>query len=151
MIERFAHFTYAINELSRFWRKLAAEEMERHGLKAPHAMYFTVLAKYAATGLTAAQLCEYCARDKADVSRMMAILEERGLVRKEGGHQNLYNGVFQLTDAGLEIADAVRRRACRAVQAAGQDLSEETRIIFYEALDSITENLRQLCVEGIPE
>ncbi len=151
MLERFEHFTYATNEISKFWRKLAGEEMEKHGLKAPHAIYFTLLAKYADTGLTAGQICEYCGRDKADVSRMMAIMEEKGLLVKEGGHHNLYNGVFKLTEKGLQLAAYVKGRADKAVALAGKDLSEETRRIFYEALDSIVENMRELTKKGIPD
>ncbi len=151
MLDRFEHFTYATNEISKFWRKLAGEEMENHGLKAPHAIYFTVLAKHSATGLTAGQICEYCGRDKADVSRMLGIMEQKGLLIKQGGHQKLYNGVFKLTDEGFAVAMAVSERAEKAVALAGKDLSEEKRNIFYEALDSIVENMRELTVKGIPD
>ncbi len=151
MIDRFEHFTFATNEISKFWRKLAGEEMEKHGLKASHAIYFTVLAKHQESGLTAAQICEYCGRDKADVSRMMAIMENKGLLTKEGSNQNLYNGVFKLTDDGLIIAQCVRERASKAVSIAGKDLTEESREIFYTALDSIVSNLRELSKKGIPE
>lgn len=151
MIDRFEHFTCATNEITKFWRKLAGEEMEKHGLKASHAIYFTVLAKHQEKGLTATKICEYCGRDKADVSRMMAIMENKGLLYKEGSHQHLYNGTFKLTDGGYKIAECVRERACKAVEAAGKDLSEEMREIFYTALDSIVENLRELSMKGIPE
>ncbi len=150
MIDRFEHFTHATNEISRFWRKLAAEELEKHGLKGMHAMYFTVLAKHP-DGLTAPRICEYCGRDKGEVSRMMGILEEKAFVVKIGGHQNRYNGIFRLTEAGHEVAAQVTARAVKAVSLAGKDLTEEQREIFYSALDSITENLRILCEKGIPE
>ncbi len=151
MLDRFEHFTYATNEISKFWRKLAGDEMEKHGLKAPHAIYFTVLAKHNYTGLTASQICEYCGRDKADVSRMLAILETKELLIKQGGHQNLYNGVFKLTDKGLAVAKSVSGRVEKAVALAGKDLSDEKRKIFYEALDSIVKNMRELTKKGIPD
>ncbi len=151
MIGRYEHFTYATNEINRFLRKLAAEEMKKHGLKAPHAMYFTVLANNAETGLTATQMCELSGRDKADVSRMFALMEEKGLVVKKGIHQNCYNGVFTLTEKGLQIADSVKQRAAKAVEIAGKDLTDEARQSFYDSLDSIVENLRELTVKGIPE
>ncbi len=150
MIDRFEHFTHATQEISRFWRKLASEELEKHGLKGVHAIYFTVLAKHP-QGLTAPQICEFCGRDKGEVSRMMGILEEKAFVIKEGGHQNRYNGTFRLTESGREIARQVAARAAKAVALAGKDLTEEKREIFYSALDSITENLRILCEKGIPE
>ncbi len=151
MIERFEHFTYATNEITKFWRKLAGDEMKKHGLKSPHAIYFTVLANHTETGLTATQMCELSGRDKADVSRMFALMEEKGLVVKKGVHQNLYNGVFTLTEEGLRIAESVKQRAAKAVEIAGKDLTEEARENFYHSLDSIVENLRVLTMKGIPE
>ncbi len=151
MLDRFEHFTYATNEITKFWRKLAGDEMKKHGLKSNHAIYFTVLAKHKNTGLTASQICENCGRDKADVSRMLAIMEKKGLLIKEGGYQNLYNGVFKLTEEGYSVAKTVSERAEKAVALAGKDLSEKKRNIFYEALDSIVENMRELTQKGIPD
>ncbi len=151
MIERYEHFTYANNEINKFLRKLTGEEMKKHGLKSPHAIYFTILANNAETGLTATQICELSGRDKADVSRMIALMEEKGLVVKNGVHQNLYNGTFMLTEEGMRIAECVKQKAAKAVEIAGKDLTEERRQIFYESLDSIVENLRELSVKGIPE
>ncbi len=151
MIDRYEHFTYATNEINKFLRKLAGDEMKKHGLKFPHAIYFTVLDNNAETGLTATQLCELSGRDKADVSRMLALMETKELVVKKGTHQNLYNGVFVLTQKGTEIAKSVKQRVTRAVQIAGKDLTDEARQCFYNALDSIVENLRMLSLNGIPE
>ncbi len=151
MIDRYEHFTYATNEINKFLRKIAGDEMKKHGLKSPHAIYFTVLAHHAESGLTATRLCELCGRDKADVSRMLSLMEERGLVVKKGVHQNRYNGVFTLTEEGLRIAECVRQKAARAVEIAGKDLTQEVRQIFYSALDSIVDNLRELSMKGIPD
>ncbi len=151
MIDRYEHFTYANNEINKFLRKLAGDEMKKHGLKSPHAIYFTVLANNAETGLTATQMCELSGRDKADVSRMFSLMEEKGLIVKSGVHQNLYNGVFTLTEKGEQIAECVKQRAAKAVEIAGKDLTEEARQSFYSSLDSIVENLRELSVKGIPE
>ncbi len=151
MVDRYEHFTYATNEINKFLRKIAGQEMKKHGLKSPHAIYFTVLSNNKDTGLTATQMCEISGRDKADVSRMFALMEEKGLIVKKGVHQNLYNGVFTLTDEGLKIAESVKLRAAKAVEMAGKDLTEENRRNFYNSLDSIVENLRELSMKGIPE
>ena len=132
MIERFERFSLAIAEISRCWHKLAGEEMKAYGLKGAHATYLTILYRYPA-GITVPELCELCLKDKSDASRMLAILEEKGLVRKEGG----YGGAVLLTEAGRE--------------AGGKDLTDEERAVFYKALGSIADNLRALADEGIPE
>ena len=78
---------------------------------------------------------------------MLAILEKKGLVRKEGG----YGGTVALTAAGRAAATQVQQRVRRAVEAAGDGLSDEERAAFYRALEAIARNLRTLSREGIPE
>lgn len=146
MVERFEKFSLSIAEISRCWHKLASEEMKVYGLKGAHALYLTTLYRYP-QGITVPELCELCLKDKSDASRMLAILEKKELVRKEGG----YGGTVQLTEAGLQAARQVRSRVCRAVEEAGKDLSAEEREIFTKALGSITENLQRLTCEGIPQ
>lgn len=146
MVERFERFSLAIAEISRCWHKLAGEEMKAYGLKGAHATYLTTLYRHP-EGITVPELCELCLKDKSDASRMLAILENKGLVRKEGG----YGGRMVLTPAGTEAALQVRKRAARAVEAAGKDLTEEERVVLYRALDSIKDNLRALTSEGIPQ
>ncbi len=150
MYTRFERFSLGISEISRHWHKLASEEMEKHGLKSSHSLYLLTLARYM-DGLTAPQICEYCGKDKADVSRMMKILEEKGIVTKAGGFQNRYGGIFQLTDRGREIAEHIRSRASKAVEIAGADLTAQQREIFYFALESIAARMRELSQEGMPE
>lgn len=150
MIDRFERFSFAIFEISKCWHKLAAEEMTKYGLKGPHATYLTTLYRYE-EGVTAPQLCELCGKDKSDVSRMVSILEEKGLVTKEVVNQSLYRGLFKLTEEGKNAAEHVCERASLAVEMAGKDLNLEERQAFYAALESIATNLREICKEGLPE
>lgn len=150
MIDRFERFSYAISEISRHWHKIAADEMAQHGLKGPHATYLTAIYRHE-EGLTAAQLCELCGKDKSDVSRMMAIMEQKGLVQKEGIHLNGYRGKFLLTEAGTSAAEHVCRRASLAVELAGRELTDEQRAVFYEVLETIAANLREISKEGLPD
>ena len=82
---------------------------------------------------------------------MMSIMEKKGLVTKEGTRQSLYRGVFRLTEEGRRAAEHVRQRASLAVELAGKDLTDKNRDIFYEALESIASNLKELSKEGLPE
>lgn len=149
MINRFERFSVVISEISRHWHKITTSEMEKYGLKGAHSIYLAAMARYP-EGLTAGQICELCCKDKSDVSRMMSIMEKKGLVTKEGIHQNLYKGVFRLTDEGKAAAEYVSKRAGLAVSIAGKDLTDETRTVLYDALESIVDNLRILCENGLP-
>ena len=150
MVERFERFSLAISEISRHWHKLTAEEMEKYGLKGTHSVYLLTMARFP-DGITAPQICELCGKDKSDVSRMMSIMEKKGLVTKEGIHQNLYGGVFKLTDEGKDAAEQVKKRASLAVELAGKDLTDESRKVFYNALESIAANLREISRVGLPK
>lgn len=147
MVDRFERFSLAIAHISRCWHKLAAEEMNRYGLKGPHATYLLTLSRNP-EGLTAAQIGELNGKDKADVSRMVGIMEEKGLVRREGA---AYRAKLFLTAEGEQAANYVRRRAAVAVELAGGGIDAAGRETFYAALETIADNLRTLSREGLPQ
>ena len=151
MLNRFARFSLAISEIDRCWHKLAAEEMAKYDLNSPHAVYLTALYDASEEGITAAKLGELCRKNKADVSRMVSILEKKGLVRREAIGTNLYRAKLLLTEEGKQAAEHVRERAAVAVELAGAGLSDENREIFYEALEQITLNLQALSKDGLPQ
>ena len=149
MLDRFARFSLAISNIHRYWHKLAAEEMAKYGLNSPHAIYLNTLHCYP-EGITAARLCKLCGKDKADVSRMISILENKGLVCKNIADGNRYRAKLVLTEEGKEAALHVRSRAALAMEKAGAGLSVEDRDIFYRSLELITTNLQALSKEGLP-
>lgn len=150
MTDRFERFSLGILDISKYWHKIAADEMEKYGLKGTHSVYLMTMDKYT-DGLTASELCRLCSRDKADVSRMMSIMEKMGLVSKEGTNSGTYKGVFKLTDEGKNSVDWVRERVNLAVLHAGKDVSDEKREIFYEVLGTFASNLKKLSEEGLPD
>ena len=148
MVDRFERFVFAISEISRYWHKLASEEMEKYGLKGPHAVYFTTMYRFP-DGITAAKLAQLCSRDKADVSRAMSLLEAKGLVTKVDAQANRYRAPLKLTEEGNRIAGHINEKAKAAVENGGKGLSEEHREIFYRALELICSNLQDLTVKGL--
>ena len=122
-------------------------------LSSAHLRYLLAIGQLSqGTGaVSSAQVARALQVSRPSVTRMLAILEEKGLVYKEGKHKSGYGGVIRLTQEGRQAAEQVCRRASRAVELAGRDLTDETRQVFYGALDSIIRNLRVLAEEGIPE
>ena len=149
MVDRFERFSFAIYEISRYWHKIAGDEMAKYGLKGPYAEYFTTLSRFP-EGITATRLGELCGRDKADVSRAICAMEEKGLVTKDASGKR-YRALLRLTDAGLAAARQINDRAHLAVECGGKGLTPEKRAIFYEALALITENLQTLSTDGLPQ
>lgn len=150
MIDRFARFSLAISEIDRCWHKLAAEEMAKHDLNIAHAFYLTTLIQYP-QGITAAKLSELCCKNKADVSRMISILEKKGLVRRETIAGKLYRAKLLLTEAGRQAAAHVQGRAALAVELAGSGMTDTDRETFYRCLEQITAKLQVLSKEGLPQ
>ena len=148
MIDRFEKFSCAISEVTRCWHKIAADEMEKHGLKGPYAIYFTTM-YHNRDGITAARLAEYCGKDKADVSRAISVMHKKGLVERERTTETFYRAKLVLTDKGRSLAEIVNNKAGAAVEFAGRELTEENRKIFYDSLDSIITNLKVLSKNGI--
>lgn len=148
MLDRFARFSLAIAEIDRCWHKLAAEVMTKYGLNSPHAIYLITLYQHK-DGITAARLGELCCKNKADVSRMVSILEQKGLLEKEAAGGSMYRALLKLTDEGKAASVQVQKIAARAVELAGAGLSDADRETFYRSLEQITANLQALSKEGL--
>lgn len=150
MVERFERFTFAISEIYRYWHKIAADEMEKYGLKGTYSVYLVTMYRFP-DGVTAAALCELCGKDKSDVSRTVAVLESKGLVKREEVNKNLYRARLKLTDEGKKAAEHVRERAKIAVEIGGKGISAENREKLYKMLETIAANLQIVIAEGLPE
>ncbi len=148
MIGRFETFTLALSRLSAYWNKIAGEELAPYGLKGTHIVYLIALYK-TDEGLTSAKLCEMCARDKAEVSRAIRIMEEKGLVRRENTTANGYRARITLTELGREMTFALRERIKLAVEKGGTGLTEEERENFYNSLETIGANLKKISDMGL--
>ncbi len=141
LIDRFERFTFAIFTLHHSWNRIATEEMKRHGLKGTYALYLVTIAD-AGQDITAAQLAELCRRDKADVSRAVAVFLDKGILEKQDG--NRYRMALKLTEKGQALAAEIRQQVADVLESAGRGLSEEMRENMYQSLALIAENLNKI-------
>lgn len=146
-MERFERFSFALMCISRYWHKIVADEMEKLGLKAAYAIYLIALFRFS-EGVTAVKLGEICGKDKSDVSRTVAFMEENGLVSKVGSR---YRALIKLTQKGKEAALKVHNRAKVAVDLAGVCISDDDREIMYNSLEKIAINLQTISQDGLPQ
>ena len=150
MLQRFEQFTSAISAIYRDVQRIERDEMEKHGLRGAFAQYLLAISHHP-QGITAAELCEVCDKDKAAVSRIIGELEAKGLLIKENESPGQYRAKLYLTPAGQEAASFVQKRASIAVELAGSGLEDTDRKIFYAALERISSNLQDICRDGIPD
>ncbi len=130
--------------------KIEREEMEKYGLRGSYVQYLIAMKRFP-EGMTSAKLCDVCDKDKAAISRIVAEMESKRLIRRESDKNNMYRAKLVLTEEGNKAADYVCERTEKAVLAAGKGLDEEDRRIFYGVLAIFEANLRRISREGIPE
>lgn len=150
MENRYELLSTAISCMYYDIQKIERVEMARYGLKGPHAQCLLAVKKHP-EGITAARLCEVCEKDKAAVSRILAELEDSGMIFRENRNGSRYRACLKLTERGTIAAEAVVEKARLAVELAGTGFGEEEREIFYRVLSIIAGNLHKLCRNGLPQ
>ncbi len=148
MVERFEKFSYLISELSKLLHKIETDELMELGIRGPYAIYILALSKHE-EGVSMAKLSEICSRDKADVSRAIASLIEKGIAKKIGSEGQKYRAPVTLTEKGFLVATRISDKARRAVECASEGVSDEDRKIFYETLETICSNMTKMSLHGV--
>ena len=143
MIDRYAHFAAAISNINQHVQKIESQKMRAYGLGGSCAQYL-VAVHTRGEGLTMSELGEICQKDKAAVSRNVAQLEVKDLVKRRNQGGALYRSKIFLTEKGEKAASELTSAACKAVELAGKGLTQAERENFYKALDLISENLKTL-------
>lgn len=149
MLNRFELFTSSISGIYRDILKLERDEMETYGLRGAYAQYLLAMDHHP-EGLTSAELCEVCDKDKAAVSRIVTEMALKGLIQKDDTRINPYRARLYLTEQGKDAVVFIKNRAKMAVEVAGKGVTDEERQIMYTALERIAANLEIICKEGIP-
>lgn len=147
MVNRFKRFSYLITETYRYMRKIENEEMSKLGLKGAYAAYLMAL-HGEADGLTSARLGEICGRNKADVSRAIADLSEKGLVKRISSPHN-YRTPIILTECGEEHANALADRVKDTISRVSRGIPESVISDFYDAIALICEGLKEINENGL--
>ena len=139
MLQRFQDFVTGITQCYRSIQKIKSTEMTEFGLKGTHVMCLFFLGQHP-EGLTATQLSQMCAEDKAAISRTVSELKNRGYITTLS--EKAYRAMLTLTAAGQEVARKFDHLIEGWVSTGGDGLSDEERSDFYKTLSTITDNLR---------
>lgn len=150
MIGRFEQFCTAISAIQHSIVRIERIEMEKYGLKGPHAQCMLVMERNP-KGITAAQLCGTCEKDKAAISRTLAELEAAGMITREDPNGKRYRSMLYLTEKGKAVARQVNDRVHEAVSQVSDSYDVETREIFVQVLNRIAQNLQELSKKGLQE
>ena len=143
MEERFETFTALIAGINHNIRKLKADVMSEFSLKSTHLYCIYYLYKFKA--LTAKELCELCAEDKAAISRSIKYLEEEGYIVCKNDAPKRYRTPLELTEKGRTVGEKIAKRAEHMLSFAGSEISDRDREVLYRGLYTINEKLIELC------
>ena len=143
MEERFKTFTVLVAHINRCIYKIKTEEMLEFDLKSSHVSCLYYL--YKEDSLTAKALCDVCGEDKANMSRSIKYLEEKGYLQCNAKTQKRYQSPLVLTEKGRDVGKRIAEKIDRILACASEGLAEENRRILYESLSLISDNLEKIC------
>lgn len=146
-MDRFEAFAGMIIDLNRCIQRIKDSEMKQFGLKASHTMCLYQLSQHR-DGLTATQLTELCSVDKAAISRTLKQLYEKELVKCDlPENKRSYRTVYQLTDKGATLTDALNERINQVLSTGGSGVTDSSRKAMYKSLKIIRDNLEKYVEE----
>ena len=147
MIDRFKRFSYLVTETNRCMRKLENDVMSKVELKGYYAVYLLALYRNP-KGLSAVRLAEICGRNKADVSRSIADLLEKDLIKKSKNTRG-YRTPIILTEKGIEYALMLESSVELAIKKVSSGIPSGIISEFYDTFEIICSNLRMLSDNGL--
>ncbi|MEO6214526.1 MAG: MarR family transcriptional regulator [Sphingomonas sp.] len=87
---------------------------------------------------SAAEVASAAYSDRAEVSRAVGSLEERGLVQREANPRNRKSSLVSLTDEGKAVHAAIRGERGKFYEQWLKDLSDADRSALNDGLDKMT-------------
>ena len=134
----FENFTITVLKLNKLVNKIKTYEMREYGLKAIHVMCIYYLNEHR-EGLKAAELVKLTLEDKAAISRGLALLRDKGYVVYD---LDKYNAAIRLTEEGELLAESIKEKSEKAVNAGSALFTDSERETFYKSLQVIADNLK---------
>lgn len=145
MEHTFRTFATLITGIYKSIRRIKAETMSEFHLKSPHVSSIYYL--YRAKSMTVSQLSEASGEDKANVSRIIAYLEQNGFLSRDSENRKHYRVALSLTEKGREVGRRLCEKLDKLLQDASRGLSEESQKELFRCLSLIDKNLSGL-VDG---
>lgn len=140
---RFEIFSTSVGQLVKAVTALKSRKMAKYGLKGTGALCLCQILE-SDSGLTATELCRRGEIDKAQVSRCMNELSEKGLVYLEEQDGRKYKQKYRLTPYGEMVAHDVQKTAELLQSAVRKGISEEELEAFYRTLYKLCDNFDEV-------
>lgn len=142
----FEVFSTSIAQLIKAVQFLKSRKMAQYGLKGTTALCLCQILD-SEDGLTAGELAEQGEIDKAQVSRCMTELSEKGFVLRNDAEGRRYKQKYQLTVEGRVAAEDIAAAARRVQETVSKNISDADLNVFYQTLYKLCENFAALLEE----
>ena len=138
--DRLDEFMALVVGASRSVTKLKSRYMADFGLGSTHTMCIRKL--YASEkGLTRTQIAECCELDKAQVSRIIGELSQKGYA-VEGPSNSNYKRRVVLTCEGKQVAEEINGIVLKINTSVSEEIPMEEIEVFYRVFEKICGNLK---------
>ena len=137
----FEAFSSLLGSTIKSMEHLKAKGMCEYGLSGPHTLCIQKM-YYEPLGLTRTELSQKCGVDRAQITRVIGELLNKGYVEEIGSGSN-YRKKCVLTPRGREIATEIVALIQKINTFVSGDIPEDRLQLFYETLTEIYENLKQ--------
>ena len=140
-------FVPASFQIAKAVQAMKSQKMTAYGLKGTNT---TCLCRIllSENGLTATELATACGIDKAQVSRAMTELTERGLVCRDDSNGRRYKQKYYLTDAGVIAATDITEATRDVREALYQGIDEKDLQVFNDVLARMCSNFNRYSKES---
>ncbi|MCM1438281.1 MAG: MarR family transcriptional regulator [Roseburia sp.] len=143
-MDRYNKFTVLINRIVRSIHRIKHEAMAKYGLASAHVSCLYYLYKEG-KALTARELCDKCEEDKAAVSRAIDLLTREGYVTCGGGSAKKYKSPITLTEKGTATGRDIADKIDDVLARVSECVREDDRVILYDSLEKISDELQRVC------
>lgn len=140
---RFEIFSTSVGQLVKSVTALKSRKMAKYGLKGTGALCLCQILE-SESGLTATELRRLGEIDKAQVSRCMNELSDKGLVYLDEQEGRKYKQKYRLTSYGDMVARDVQKTVDLLQGAVRNGISQEELEAFYRTLYKLCDNFDEV-------
>ena len=137
--DRFLLFSSLLNDAQKSIARIKYKKMDSYGLGSAHTLCLCILDEHK-DGLSKTELASLCGVDKAQISRIISELLEKGFVTVATPERN-YKQKYILTESGMGIASEIKGIILDINNFVSGGIPKEEIDAFYATFKTICENL----------
>ena len=143
---RFELFDVSMSLICKSIQKIKSELMQSYGLKSSHVLFMVQLGERE-DGLTASELSRAGHMDKAQISRVVSELTDKGYIARCAGNGQKSKNKFTLTESGKRIAKDLDCLIDNALEYVSGSIPKPDLEVSYRTLFTISDKLFSLTEE----